>query len=353
MYCADVDSLHVLLAGQQAAATFVIFNGTATSSTPATPTTSTPAADSASDTAGADGALLQGGQASADAAAAQGQLLVASEPQNLAVNGVAAPWQALGPIVQQLAAVTRHVTELEERLRRVEASKRSELHGAPPEAHVRLRDFNPHTSICKTWSLKDFSDIFNNYSAITPSKLVDKLLKKTFFNAQDTAGHNIRKTAKYTESIEVYSQGGWQTRPTEEVVSEIMKHWGHAQAAAAAQLYNRGLVSDLSIERFCCSAGWMSPYSTIDRFIEEAGIKADLIAEPFGKKAVKAEEKRLTAFNEALTCLTKQVKKNGGAGFVITPALPWPSRSLAAPTGKFWHAVIIWRSNDVKHMLAS
>lgn len=243
-------------------------------------------------------------------------------------------------MAQQLAAVTRHVGELEERLRRVEASKRSELHGAPPEAPLRLRDFNPHTNICKTWILKDFCDMFNNYDAITPSKLVDKLLKKTFFNAQDTAGHNIRKPAKYTESIEVYSQGGWQTRPTEEVVTEIMKHWSRAQGAAAAQLYNRDLVSDTTIGRFCCSAGWMSPYITIANHIQEATIEADLIAKPEGKKALKAEEKRLTAFSEALTCLTKQVKKNGGAGFVITPARPWPSRSLAAPTGKFWHAVI-------------
>jgi hypothetical protein len=55
--------------------------------------------------------------------------------------------------------------------------------------------------------------------------------------------------------------GIWQARPPEEVVALIVNCWDQAQASAAAQLYNCGLVSAKELARFCSRAGWMASVS--------------------------------------------------------------------------------------------
>jgi hypothetical protein len=108
---------HALAAEHQAAATFLIINGTATPSTPASPLAPSPAAVIASNTTGANDAAMQpDGVAPAEAPAALGQQLAASEPQHLTTVWQAA---ALDPIAQQLALLTRRLEDVEQHIDRL------------------------------------------------------------------------------------------------------------------------------------------------------------------------------------------------------------------------------------------
>lgn len=231
--------------------------------------------------------------------------------------------------------------ELEERVQFLEAANKQhkkEPRGTAAATPVLLRSFNTRISICKNWSLGDFRDMFNS-SSITSSELATTLVKKTFFTAQDAGGHNVRKLAEYTTTIEIYTKGSWQPRTPDEVVQLILPAWQAAQQAAAAQLINRGLISITTLRNYCRRASWMSSPDDIVKYIEEEGLSMDApyMAEAMRSKADSGNvaQARSTALTNAITSLTKQVKKNHGVGFGNTPAKPWPSDDQAAVAGKF------------------